>query len=244
MTKTDSTKPRILFAEDEDALAAGISYNLERRGYEVTHVPQGNNAVERASTDLYDLIILDVMMPGLDGFGACEKIRQSGNRVPILMLTARSEIENRVRGLKLGADDYLGKPFSLEELLARVEVLLRRSSWQQEFAQKPKESPAPFPLTEEICFDSNLLTLSHQDGRAIVLTAMEAKLLALLIEQHKRTISRAQILEKVWGLHADTQTRTLDNFIMRLRHHFEAVGGEPKWIESVRGVGYRFNVTK
>jgi len=241
---TKSSKPRILFAEDEESLAAGIRYNLEKRNYEVTHVTRGDEAVACAHEDLYDLLILDVMMPGLDGFSACEQIRASGNRIPILILTARSEIENRVHGLKLGADDYLGKPFNLEELLARVEVLLRRRNWEQQDFPRIKDTRASDALTTELSFDENLLLLvNRKDGRKVQLTAMEAKLLALLIEEHKRTVSRADILEKVWGLRAETQTRTLDNFIMRLRHHFETIGGEPKWIESVRGVGYRLNIS-
>ncbi len=233
-----ATLPRILLAEDEKHLAKGISYNLEKRGYEVEIAARGDTALELGSTQGFDLIILDVMMPGLDGFEVCRQLRARQILTPILMLTARHETENRVRGIQLGADDYLGKPFNLDELLARTEALLRRRRWDE---QAPAE-PTQFELGQ-VKFDANLMSLTGAAGQKVSLTVIEARLLQLFIDEWGRTVARTHILKKVWGFHEETQTRTLDNFIMRLRAHLVTVGGSSDWIESVRGVGYRFNPT-
>jgi two-component system alkaline phosphatase synthesis response regulator PhoP len=238
MTTPSAPQPRILLAEDEKHLAKGISYNLEKRGYEVIIAPRGDTALELGSTQGFDLIILDVMMPGLDGFEVCRELRARQILTPILMLTARHETENRVRGIQLGADDYLGKPFNLDELMARTEALLRRRRWDE-------QAPAESTLVElgPVRFDTNLMTLSGAAGQKVSLTVIEARLLQLFIGETGRTVACAQILKKVWGFHEETQTRTLDNFIMRLRAHLANVGGSADWIESVRGVGYRFSPT-
>jgi two-component system alkaline phosphatase synthesis response regulator PhoP len=224
---------RILLAEDQKSLSKGISYNLEKRGYEVVIAERGDTAFEFAHSQIFDLILLDVMMPGKDGFQVCAELRAKKILTPILMLTARHEVENRVKGLELGADDYLGKPFVLEELLARVQGLLRRKSWDR--------NRSDLGLRFEfggLDFDSNLMSLSGPKAQ-VEMTAMEVKLLRLLIEERGNTIARAQILKSVWGLHEETQTRSLDNFVMRLRQHIEEAGGSAQWIQSVRGIGYR-----
>lgn len=227
---------RILIVEDERNIALGMSYNLEKRGYAVEVADRGDKGLESALAKDFDLIVLDVMLPALDGFTVCARLRDSGVKTPILMLTARGEIENRVKGIRLGADDYLAKPFNLDELLARVEALLRRREWDR----TPDEKKTLFALPGGIEFDPEQLTLRKANATH-ELTLMECRLLQLLIEQQGKPVARATILKKVWGLHEDTQTRTLDNFIMRLRQHFSELGGSPEWIEAVRGVGYRFS---
>lgn len=235
---TTRLKTRVLLAEDERHLSEVISYNLVKKGFDVITAARGDEALEIASTQGFDLIILDVMMPGKDGFEVCSVLRAKRVLTPILMLTARHETENRIKGIQLGADDYLGKPFDLAELFVRIEALLRRRQWDEQLGATTEDDI--FKLGE-IEFDSNLLQLTGH-GKKVALTAIEAKLLRLFLTERGRTVSRAQILKRVWGLHEETQTRTLDNFIMRLRHHFAEVGGTPEWIESVRGVGYRLSV--
>ena len=225
--------PSILFAEDEKNLAKGVLYNLETRGYQVTHVERGDQAFELASNEAFDLILLDLMLPGKDGLSICNDLRSAEILTPILMLTAMGDTNHRVEGLNAGADDYLPKPFELEELFARIQALLRRRNWDS--------SPTTTRLGP-IDLDSNRLLLKNTDGRVAQLTAIELKLLRLLIAEKNKTLSRSEILKKVWGFSEGTQTRTLDNFIMRLRYHLESVGGNPDWIESVRGVGYRLEV--
>ncbi|MBI3543779.1 MAG: response regulator transcription factor [Deltaproteobacteria bacterium] len=213
-----NARPRILLAEDEAHLAKGISYNLDKRGNDVVVAPRGDTALELASSEAFDLIILDVMMPGLDGFEVCARLRERRILTPVLMLTARHELENRIKGIRLGADDYLGKPFNLDELFARIEALLRRRRWDE---SDDRAAQTVFKLGPDVEFDANLLKLKGGDGRETSLTAIEARLLALLLADAGRTLARAQILKKVWGFHE--------------------VGGSSDWIESVRGVGYRFN---
>lgn len=229
-------RPRVLLAEDEPNIAKGLVYNLEKHGYEVTHEKRGDDALRTASTEGFDLIILDVMMPGLSGFEVCEKLRERAILTPTLMLTARGEVENRIEGLRRGADDYLAKPFNLDELLMRTDSLLRRRRWDG--LEEAAAVPTVLAVGSNVELDTNRLEL-RGEAKAVALTAIEARLLALLVQEQGRTLSRARILNKVWGLHEDTQTRTLDNFIMRLRHHLGEVGGSGAWIESVRGVGYR-----
>ena len=228
---------RILIVEDEKNIARGMSYNLERRGYEVELAERGDHGLELAMSKDFDLIILDVMLPELNGFDVCQRLREADIHTPILMLTARNETENRIKGISLGADDYLAKPFDLGELIARVAALLRRRDWDQ----KPRIIEPFFLKSDEsgvIEFDARGLKLCNND-KHVSLTAIESRLLQELVTEVGHPVPRAQLLKKVWGLHKDTQTRTLDNFIMRLRHHLESVGGSGEWIESVRGVGYR-----
>jgi DNA-binding response OmpR family regulator len=234
--------PRILLVEDEAHLAAGIRFNLELDGYDVETIADGLRAAERlvppADGPLWealplDLVVLDVMLPGLDGFQVVERMRQAGNFTPVLMLTAKGLPEDVVQGLEAGADDYLPKPFDLPVLLARVRGLIRRRDW----ARAPAEGAATTRVGEaEIDFASFEL---RRGGEVARLTLLEATLLKLLVERRGQVVTKAEILEKVWNLHPDTETRAVDNFVMRLRRHLEEDARRPRLLETVRGVGYR-----
>jgi DNA-binding response OmpR family regulator len=227
-------KPHILLVEDEIHLARGICFNLEQDGYRVSHVDSGEEALERMNYDKFALIILDIMLPGIDGFEVCEKTRSIDTRVPILILTARSAEGDRITGLEKGADDYLVKPFSLSEFLLRVRGMLRRSAWYR-----------PEPVEEGYRFgDNEVFLLSYRARTAqgeIDLTDLEVKMLALFFQKEGETVTRKVLLERVWGYTSDTETRTLDNFIVRLRKYFEPDPANPVYFQTVRGVGYRFS---
>src|SRR5512138_3133099 len=229
-----SEKPHILLVEDEIHLARRICYNLELEEYRVSHVESGEEALERLSFERFSLVILDVMLPGMDGFGVCRKIREMDSRVPILILTARVNEGDRITGLSSGADDYLTKPFSLDEFLLRVGGMLRRSAWYR-----------PEPVEEGYRFGENeVFLLSYRARTAqgeIDLTDLEVRVLTLFFQKEGETLSRAELLEKVWGYAADAETRTLDNFIVRLRKYFEPDPADPVFFQTVRGVGYRFS---
>ena len=226
-------RPHILLVEDEMHLARGICFNLEQEECRVSHVESGEEALERLAYDRFSLIILDVMLPGMDGFSVCREIRKADTRVPILMLTARSEEVDRINGLESGADDYLAKPFSLSEFLLRVKGMLRRSAWYR-----------PEPVEEGYRFGENeVFLLSYRAKTAqgeIDLTDLEVKMLALFFQKEGEAIPRRTLLEKVWGYSSETETRTLDNFIVRLRKYFEPDPATPVYFQTVRGVGYRF----
>jgi DNA-binding response OmpR family regulator len=235
--------PRILLVEDEDHLAAGIRFNLELDGYEVETLGDGLRAVERLApspdgpvwdaTPTIDLVVLDVMLPGLDGFQIVERMREAGNYTPVLMLTAKSLPEDVVQGLEAGADDYLPKPFDLPVLLARVRGLIRRRDW----ARAPAEGATLVRVgPAEVDFANFTL---RRGGEAVRLTLLEAMLLKLLHERRGQVVTKAEILEKVWNLNPDTETRAVDNFVMRLRRHLEEDARNPRLLQTVRGVGYR-----
>ena len=227
-------KPHILLVEDEMHLARGICFNLEQEGYRVSHVESGEAALESVHVNRFALIILDIMLPGIDGFTVCRNIRKSDGKVPILILTARSEEGDRITGLASGADDYLTKPFSLSEFLLRVEGMLRRSAWYR-----------PEPVEEGYRFGDNEVYLLSYHARTaqgeIDLTDLEVKMLALFFQKEGEPIARRTLLETVWGYSSDTETRTLDNFIVRLRKYFEPDPAKPVYFQTVRGVGYRFS---
>ncbi|KAF0217465.1 MAG: two component transcriptional [Geobacteraceae bacterium] len=227
-------KPHILLVEDEIHLARGICFNLEQENCRVSHVESGEEALERLKYDRFSLVILDVMLPGMDGFKVCKEIRQMDTRVPVLILTARSEEGDRITGLESGADDYLTKPFSLSEFLLRVGGMLRRSSWYR-----------PEPVEEAYRFgDNEVFLLSYHAKTAqgeIDLTELEVKMLAFFFQREGEAITRKALLEKVWGYSSNTETRTLDNFIVRLRKYFEPNPANPVYFQTVRGVGYRFS---
>lgn len=230
-------KNRILVVEDEENLLEGIRLNLELEGHEVVGAADGKKAVELFNGQRFDLVLLDVMLPGIDGFGVAAELRRNGRFVPILMLTARSRPDDVLRGFESGADDYLPKPFELPILLARLNGLLRRQQWMR----SPAAAPA---LSDHYSFagrdiDFNLLTLTTE-GVAIQLTLMEANLLRYLIQHAGQTVSRRQILEEVWNVNESTDTRAIDNFIVRLRRYIEADPALPRHLLTVRGVGYRF----
>ncbi|HEY6838023.1 MAG TPA: response regulator transcription factor [Geobacteraceae bacterium] len=227
-------KPHILLVEDEIHLARGICFNLELEDYRVSHVESGEEALERLGVDRFSLIIVDVMLPGMDGFALCREIRKVESRVPILMLTARSDERDRITGLESGADDYLTKPFSLSEFLLRVKGMLRRSAWYR-----------PEPVEEGYRFGENeVFLLSYRAKTAqgeIDLTELEVKMLALFFSREGEALSRKVLLERAWGYSSETETRTLDNFIVRLRKYFEPDPANPVYFQTVRGVGYRFS---
>jgi DNA-binding response OmpR family regulator len=225
---------RLLIVEDEDHLATGIKFNLELEGYEVEVIGDGAEALGRLlRPPAFDLVILDVMLPGLDGFEIVERLRQAGNYVATLMLTAKSLPEDVVQGLEAGADDYLAKPFDLTVLLARVKGLLRRRDW----ARGPADAPTRATIGDaEVDFAAFEV---RRAGQVQKLTLLEAMLLKLLVQNPGRVVSKAEILEKVWNLSPDTQTRAVDNFVMRLRRYVEPDPREPKHLLTVRGAGYR-----
>jgi two-component system, OmpR family, alkaline phosphatase synthesis response regulator PhoP len=235
-----STDPKhILIVEDEQHLAIGIKYNLEADGYRVSLVPDGPSALNLFEQDAaaFDLVILDLMLPGMSGYTVCETLREQENDVPILMLSARTLTEDRIRGMNVGADQYLEKPFDLDELLAMVRNLLARRARAPGRPASPKIGNEFEFGRARINFDTFKVTV---DGKNLRLTAMEMKLLRYFIENEGSVITRSQLLDEVWGLSATPTTRTVDNFISRLRRYFEVDRDHPRHFLSVRGTGYRF----
>ncbi|NJD38506.1 MAG: response regulator transcription factor [Geobacter sp.] len=229
-------KPRIMLVEDEIHLARGICFNLEQDGYAVSHFDRGETALEALRLERFNLIILDLMLPGMDGFQVCTLMRELDSRVPILMLTARSEDVDRVSGLESGADDYLTKPFNLAEFLLRVKGMLRRSSW---YRPEPVEEGYQFGVNEVFLLSYRARTAQGE----IDLTEMEVRVLSLFFQREGQVIPRGDLLESVWGYASDAETRTLDNFVVRLRKYFERDPSRPIHFQTVRGVGYRFSRT-
>jgi len=228
---------QILVVEDEEHLAQGLRFNLEAEGYEVETVADGRTAAALlANPDRsFDLVVLDLMLPEMNGFEVARRARAAGNYAPILILTAKDDIQDRVRGLEEGADDYLAKPFDLDELLARVRSLLRRRRWDGASAYEPL--PGPTKVGDAILhFDRFEL----DTPRGIVrLTTREMGLLRTLIEREGEAVTRGELLEEVWGLRRDTRTRVVDSFIVRIRRYIEPDPSSPRHIVSVRGHGYR-----
>jgi len=228
---------KILIVEDEQHLADGLRFNLEAEGFAVEIAVNGEIALERLTADAYDAVVLDVMMPKMDGFEVARTMRERADYTPILMLTARGRPEDVLIGFEAGTDDYLAKPFDLEIFLARLRGLLRRSQWLASDGRKPSVEAVINVNGRTI----DLENLELRNGSELVrLTLMEAKLLRYLIEHKGRAVSRKVILEEVWELQEDTDTRAIDNFIVRLRRHLEDQPNEPKIVQTVRGIGYRF----
>lgn len=241
------TLSRILIVEDEKHLADGLQFNLEAEGYEVEVVMDGEAALELLVTQnkLFDAVVLDVMLPEVNGFVVAQTMREAENFTPILMLTARSHPEDVLRGFEAGADDYVPKPFELAIFLARLKGLLRRRNWMQREKAVGRDVSNNFPDTYEVngkIVDFPNLQI-RDDKESVQLTLMEAKLLRYLIENSETPVSRKMILEEVWDLHEDTDTRAIDNFIVRLRRYLEDEPNNPKLLQTVRGIGYKF-VTK
>lgn len=228
--------PRILLVEDEENLMQTLALNFEIEGYEVIQAITGKQALKEFKSKKIDLIVLDVMLPEMDGFTVCENIRSENKTVPIIFLTAKSTSSERVEGLKLGADDYLAKPFSLEELLIRVQNLLKRSVSQQSTDQELNE------YFFGDYFHVNFLTYEviGLDKKKHELGKKEIQLLKLLIERKNLVVARDEILEKVWGYDVFPTSRTIDNYILAFRKYFEENPKEPKHFHSVRGVGYKY----
>ena len=233
---------RILIVEDEAHIAQGLQFNLEAEGHSVSCVDSGEAACDRllARGERYQAVVLDIMLPGMDGFEVASRLRTAKNFVPVLMLTARSRPEDVLKGFESGADDYLPKPFDLKILLARVRSLLRRTEWMQSAPPKTEETPIETYTFAGRKLDFQNLMLTSASGAEFRLTLMEAELLRYLIQHAGRTVSRKQILEEVWQLHEDTDTRAIDNFVVRLRRYIEDEPANPKHLVTVRGVGYRF----
>jgi len=225
---------RILLVEDEETLAVGLEYNLTEEGYAVKWAKNGREAVEFFESENFDLIILDIMLPYINGFEVAERVRKANPQMPILMLTAKTESADKVKGLERGADDYLTKPFHLQELLLRVEGMLRRKSWYKHVSEK---QPVYSFGKNEINFEN----LSCKNaGEEIRLTPREAMVIKYLIEHKGEIVSRKELLENVWQLNPDVETRTVDIFIARLRKYFEPDPTNPVYIKSIRGAGYLF----
>ncbi|HZN05986.1 MAG TPA: response regulator transcription factor [Pyrinomonadaceae bacterium] len=236
----------ILIVEDEQHLADGLRYNLKAEGYDVDIAGSAEEAVLLLldRRNVYDVVVLDVMLPGMDGFALAASLRAKGQFVPILMLTARGQAEDVLRGFEAGADDYLPKPFDLSVLLARIHALLRRREWfhkvhRDELRPQPDGNPANIFDFGNKTIDFDALELRSGD-QIVNLTLMEADLLRYLINHDGRIVSRSAILEDVWGLREDTDTRAIDNFIVRLRKYIEEEPSRPRHLLTVRGVGYKF----
>ena len=230
---------RVLIVEDEDHLAAGLKLNLEAEGYAADVEDTGEAALERlVDGGAFDVVLLDVMLPGLDGFEVVRRLREARQFVPVMLLTARSHTDDVLRGFEAGADDYLPKPFDLSILLARIRGLLRRRRWLRgNDAGRAAEADEYSFAGRHVDFRNQVL----RRGRAEQpLTLMEATLLRYLVQHAGETVSRRTLLEEVWGVRQDTDTRTVDNFVARLRRYIEAEPAQPRHLLTVRGVGYRF----
>lgn len=225
---------RILLVEDEPGIARGLLFNLEAEGYAVTHADSGEKALDAFDRESFSLLVLDLSLPGIDGLEVCRQIREKSPRLPILILTARSQERDRVKGLAAGADDYLTKPFSLDEFLLRIKGMLRRSGWYKE----------ELPPSDLYAFGGNEVNLREQTATTprgeVSLTELEIKMLRIFFDREGEILSRAELLKLVWGMAPDTETRTLDNFIVRLRRYFEPDPANPVHFLTVRGRGYRF----
>jgi DNA-binding response OmpR family regulator len=255
---------RVLVVEDEAHLADGLRFNLQAEGHAVEVAADGESALERLvdRRERFDAVVLDVMLPGKSGFDVAALLREKKNYVPILMLTARGRAEDVLQGFASGADDYLPKPFELAILIARLESLLRRSAWMKDRDRagagdahdhsyghdlgKARQMPEGERGTggDTFSFGGKTIDLEELElrtlGNTIHLTVMEAELLRYLVKSEGRVVSRKAILEDVWGLHEDTDTRAIDNFVVRLRRYIEEDPSQPKHLQTVRGVGYRF----
>ncbi|MGA2019141.1 MAG: response regulator transcription factor [Candidatus Sulfotelmatobacter sp.] len=241
---------RVLVVEDEAHLAQGLCFNLQAEGYSAEVVGDGEAATDRLleKKENFDAIVLDIMLPGKDGFSVVSELRAARNYVPVLMLTARSRPEDVLKGFAAGADDYLPKPFELSILLARLQGLLRRSQWVRAGHEATNGQSGSDPRSVgdfgTFSFDGKTIdfgTLELRTAEHVIhLTLMESELLRHMVRNDGRVVSRKQILEEVWGLHEDTDTRAIDNFMVRLRRYIEDDPAQPRHLLTVRGVGYRF----
>ncbi len=225
----------ILLVEDEETMALGLQFNLKGEGYVVTWARDGEEAVRYFESQAYDLIILDIMLPYLNGFEVAKRVRQKSPQIPILILTARSGSKDKIKGLELGIDDYLTKPFHLKELLLRIAGMLKRKAWYKSYTNTP---PVYHFGKNSVNFED--YSLRHGE-RNIQLTTYEAMILKYLIDHKGVIVSRQDLLENVWNVKSDMETRTVDNFIARLRKYIENNPARPVFIKSVRSAGYIFS---
>lgn len=231
---------RILIVEDEKHIADGLKFNLEAEGYDVAVAETGEDGLSQIDGSRFDAVVLDVMLPGIDGFEVASRLRAEENYVPILMLTARSRPEDVLKGFEAGTDDYLPKPFELSIFLARLNGLLRRRQWSVSTASDSDRGSEKKNITiNGRTIDFTNLEVKNGDVMQR-LTLMEARLLRYLIDNAGRPVSRKEILTELWELHEDTDTRAIDNFIVRLRRYLEVEPNDPKTLVTVRGVGYKF----
>jgi len=234
MNNLETGTSRILLVEDEETLAVGLIYNLTEEGYAVSRAKDGREALKLFDSEKFDLIILDIMLPYVDGFEIAEKVRREDPQIPILMLTARTTKDDKVKGLETGADDYITKPFHLEELLLRVKGMLKRKEWYRKVSTE-------IPVIEFGNNKINFENLNCSNGtNDFKLTHQEAMIMKYLIENKGKIVSRKELLENVWHMNPDIETRTVDNFIARLRKYFEVDPSNPVYIKSVRSAGYLF----
>jgi two-component system alkaline phosphatase synthesis response regulator PhoP len=232
---------RVLIVEDEEHLANGLRFNLEAEGYQVEVNDTGEGALQSLmeTPPRFDVVVLDVMLPGKDGFAVVSELRHAGQFVPVLMLTARNRADDVLNGFAAGADDYLPKPFELPILMARIRGLLRRTAWLRPSAERTAASGSDRFVFAGKIIDFDALEL-HVANNTLQLTLMEANLLRYLIRHEGKAVSRKAMLEEVWGVREDTDTRAIDNFIVRLRRYIEQDPSNPRHLLTVRGVGYRF----
>lgn len=226
---------KLLLVEDEEHIYTGLIFNLELEGYEVTHAKDGNIAKELLfdNNEIFDLILLDIMIPGMNGYDLCHALRKNKNYTPVLMLTAKSFDKDKIRGLQSGADDYITKPFNLEELLTRIQVILRRQHWINQ------------SLQDEVLKFGNVVIdfekfFAQVGDEEVKLTSLEFKLMKLFYDNEGKVLSREDIFEKVWDVKDYLGMRSVDNFVARLRKYFEIDPSNPQYFQSVRGVGYKF----
>jgi DNA-binding response OmpR family regulator len=238
---------RILVVEDETHLAEGLRFNLEAEGHSVRVTGRGEEALHLllAAKENFEALVLDVMLPGKDGFTIARELRAAQNYIPLLMLTARARPEDVLKGFESGADDYLPKPFNLAILLARLESLLRRKNWLRDSVPSAPSPPEPAKNSDDTFrFGNKIVDFQHlqlhSGGQVFQLTLMESELLRYLIRNSGRPVSRKAILQDVWNLHEDTDTRAIDNFIVRLRRYLEPQPSKPRYLLTVRGLGYQF----
>jgi DNA-binding response OmpR family regulator len=226
-----SIRWRILIVEDDQALALGLNINLEAEGYEVFHAVSAEKGIALLEDMSFDLVVLDLMLPGMDGIEALKNIRKDDPRLPVLILTAKSNASDKVEGLRAGADDYLTKPFHLEEFLLRIKRMLDRYEWYKS---------GDIQKIGGAVLDFNTLEISRQDSGVSRITPHEANLIQYLTTHQDRIVTRAELLKNVWGLDPDIETRTVDTFISRIRRYIEEDPSKPRHIISIRGKGYRF----
>ena len=226
--------PNILLVEDELSLAEGIKLNLEMEGLPCIWITRGDEALKRILAEKYDLVILDVMLPGMDGFSVCERVREAKNYTPILFLTAKNTEDDRVHGFETGGDDYLGKPFQVRELLTRVRAILRREAWYRNRTFGGRQKFGEFWVDfENFCGEG--------PQGPFTMGVKECMILKLLMERAGQVVSRQEIIDRVWGEDAEPTPRTVDNFIVRLRRVMEVDAHHPRWVHTLRSVGYQFD---